>query len=428
MTKTAQLIIVVLVLVIAAIIGVYILPTENKVKNLEATKLTLEDQVTQSDALSKKLVQEKTALENQLKDAQAAKAKIQKDYDDLDSQVAGLNSKVTELTNEHDTLNARLEETKKQRDELTAKLEDKEKQLAQGGGSGSTANNTPAVTQADIDAAAHVSVPESTQNEAYWASVLKEKASLELQLKDIKAKMTENSMAVEDLKKKNSDLDVEIGALKNEKIELERKLSQSEDISNAISVELARGKNTAKSTDTRLEDLLKENNGLRDQIKSLTTAKMNLEKSIIRLNDDKLTLQKKLDESENVMRNKVDQIWELKKSVDERFQSYNQKSPSEVELAPIVVSANGPIGVDQSVNPPGGDSGMQGHVVSVNDDNNFVIVDLGEQSGIKVGDNLNVFRNSKYVAGLEVIQVRQEIAAADIKQKSDNILIGDNVR
>ena len=41
---------------------------------------------------------------------------------------------------------------------------------------------------------------------------------------------------------------------------------------------------------------------------------------------------------------------------------------------------------------------------------------------------MNVYRGAEYVAGLEVIQVRKDIAAADIISKVVDIKIGDAVR
>ena len=126
-------------------------------------------------------------------------------------------------------------------------------------------------------------------------------------------------------------------------------------------------------------------------------------------------------QTESVIRNKIDEIWQIKESLDQTFQglSYTKN----VELSPIVVTSNTMAG---STVP--GTSLLNGTVVSINDDNNFVIVDLGQKSGINLGDNLSVYRNSKYIARLEVIQVRKGISAADIKDQWSRIAIGDIVR
>ena len=61
--------------------------------------------------------------------------------------------------------------------------------------------------------------------------------------------------------------------------------------------------------------------------------------------------------------------------------------------------------------------------------NNFVIVDLGqENSSVSVGNALKVYRNSNEIATLEVIQVRRDICAADIKDKTSELKVGDIVK
>jgi hypothetical protein len=56
-------------------------------------------------------------------------------------------------------------------------------------------------------------------------------------------------------------------------------------------------------------------------------------------------------------------------------------------------------------------------------------VDLGEESGIRAGDSFRVYRdNNQEIATVEVIQVRQNISACDIKKETVSIKIGDTIR
>ena len=57
-----------------------------------------------------------------------------------------------------------------------------------------------------------------------------------------------------------------------------------------------------------------------------------------------------------------------------------------------------------------------------------MIVDLGEKSGVRLGDSLSVYRDSKYIARLEVIQVRGDISAADLKDQWSKVKVGDIIR
>jgi hypothetical protein len=71
---------------------------------------------------------------------------------------------------------------------------------------------------------------------------------------------------------------------------------------------------------------------------------------------------------------------------------------------------------------------LSGKVVSVDEANNFVIIDLGENAGVKVGNGFKVYHSDKQIASIEVIQARKDISAADIKQKSQKIQVGDLVK
>jgi hypothetical protein len=67
-------------------------------------------------------------------------------------------------------------------------------------------------------------------------------------------------------------------------------------------------------------------------------------------------------------------------------------------------------------------------VLSINRDNNFIVVDLGEDAGVKPGDNFRVYREEKPIASVEAIQVRRTISACDIKKETTSVKIGDVVR
>ena len=47
---------------------------------------------------------------------------------------------------------------------------------------------------------------------------------------------------------------------------------------------------------------------------------------------------------------------------------------------------------------------------------------------MSVGSVLKVYRDSRAIATLEVIQVRRDICAADIKDKSTELKVGDIVK
>ncbi len=71
---------------------------------------------------------------------------------------------------------------------------------------------------------------------------------------------------------------------------------------------------------------------------------------------------------------------------------------------------------------------VSGNILAINKDNSFVIIDLGLDTGIKVGDTFQVQRDNKFIATIEVIQARKNISACDIKKETEPIKVGDSVR
>ena len=95
-----------------------------------------------------------------------------------------------------------------------------------------------------------------------------------------------------------------------------------------------------------------------------------------------------------------------------------------VELPAIVVKPSSSVNRQNS----SVQENIVGKILAVNRDNNFVIVDLGQNSGIKTGDKLQVYREDKNIGFIEVIQVRKDISACDIKRESAPVKVGDIVR
>jgi len=263
-------------------------------------------------------------------------------------------------------------------------------------------------------------------DEEYWANLLKEKASLQVDIRDLKNELTEKSIALVEIKQKNEDMMLEVNILKSEKEEIETKVQHTANMIDNISLELARTKNDKKFISNRAEKLNEENQNLRRKMKKLIAVKNALEKSIVRITQEKDKIRNQLGRTETLIQSKIDEIWDIKDELDHSIRSQKDNTFSnEVELPPIVVRSSGKT---ESFNTEEVASGFDGQVISINEPNNFVIVDIGENSGIHLGDNLSVYRDSKYIARLEVIQVREDISAADLKDQWSKIKVGDVIR
>jgi len=74
---------------------------------------------------------------------------------------------------------------------------------------------------------------------------------------------------------------------------------------------------------------------------------------------------------------------------------------------------------------------MDGNVISVKDEWSFVVGNLGEKQGVKIGMPMRVMRGDRRIATLRVIDVRQKICGAVIQEmdsKKDGIKVGDRLQ
>jgi hypothetical protein len=74
---------------------------------------------------------------------------------------------------------------------------------------------------------------------------------------------------------------------------------------------------------------------------------------------------------------------------------------------------------------------LDGSVISVKDEWSFVVGNLGENQGVKIGMPLRVVRGERKIASLRVVDVRQKICGAVIQQMDspkEKIKVGDRLQ
>jgi chromosome segregation ATPase len=349
---------------------------------------------------------------------------VSHERDDLKNRIStislerdNLKKRISTVSHERDDLKNRISTISRERDGLIQKLK-----------------NPPVKIVYKEKPASAASAPEvdvtSRQGDEYWASVLKQKAALQIEIQKEKSDLNQAALQVVELKKQNSDLGVALKQISNEKDEIIQKIKYGQDLEDNLSIDLARSHNDQQAVNNRANKLKKENLELLSQIRGLSSIKLGLEKTISRLIDEKDAMQKKLIETGSVIQSRIDDIWKIKEGLDKKL-SENVPSSSasgSMELPPIIVNAPN----NQQQAPPQAPvsgSKNQGSIISINDANSFVIVDLGqENSSVNIGTILKVYRNSKEIATLEVIQIRRDICAGDIKDKSSQPKVGDIVR
>jgi len=103
-----------------------------------------------------------------------------------------------------------------------------------------------------------------------------------------------------------------------------------------------------------------------------------------------------------------------KSELEEKLKSYIQKSQG-VQLGKIVVKVAKP---------------SEGSVVEISRKYNFSIVDLGEANGVKSGDLLEVYRNSKLIAKALIENVYDDMSSMIVfdQWRDVDIFVGDTVK
>jgi len=74
---------------------------------------------------------------------------------------------------------------------------------------------------------------------------------------------------------------------------------------------------------------------------------------------------------------------------------------------------------------------MDGSVVSVKEEWSFIVGNLGEKQGVKIGMPMRVMRDARKIATLRVVDVRQKICGAVVQEmdsKKEKIKVGDRLQ
>jgi len=73
---------------------------------------------------------------------------------------------------------------------------------------------------------------------------------------------------------------------------------------------------------------------------------------------------------------------------------------------------------------------MDGRVISIKDEWSFVVANIGERQGVKIGMPLRVLRGDRKIATVRVVDARQRICGAVIQEmdSKENIRVGDRLQ
>lgn len=269
------------------------------------------------------------------------------------------------------------------------------------------------------------------------------KQSLELSISKLNTEKTSLNKQIEDLSLEKQNYEDKINSLNEQikKITGERQDLQKK--FDGLTIELAKKKEENSHLKESLESGQEE---FQERIKELKKDKETVEREILYAQKKTGDLETKVNDLDKVLRDKNSEIENIKKELEAKkkeLESEKQRTvinPSQqplqkdgsVELPPIIVRSApnvlpNPVSQTPVLQPPVS-LPFTGKIVAVNRDNNFVVVDLGQGSGIKINDSLRVYRNNKEIAVIKVIQVRDSVSACDIVNENIPTKTGDLVR
>ncbi len=377
------------------------------------------------------------------------KQQLEKDKNVLQQQNSDLNKKVEEGRGEIGRLQKQATQIKGERDKLAGERDELDKKFQVLSSERDklmerlqkeVSNADEARVAASAAAPSEPPAPKITPDE-YWAGVLKEKENLELQLSALRDTIKNNQIKIDDLTREKTSLDLEVQRFTKEKIDRERQFEYNEKMVDSLSLQLVREKDDKRKIVKQANLFKEENYALRSRVNELMSVKVSLERKFKDAEDKRVELTRRLTQMDQLLQEKLSEIIDAKQDFGDIKKGVSPSSGSAVELAPIVVGGAAGAGIQQA------SSGAQpyqapmqaaaqsqpaeqssGKVISVSEENDFVIIDIGEQEGVYHGQVLTAYRGQQQIAALEIIEVRAHISAADIKEKTASLKIGDIVR
>lgn len=264
-------------------------------------------------------------------------------------------------------------------------------------------------------------------SEKFVAGLLKEKATIKVELKRLKNSLMPKDLEIEKLKQENMDLEIVLSKLMEGKTLFQEKLEDSASVAQILSMDLLREKNKNEKDRNKLENSKIENRVLKTRMAELEKSADEWGNFVV----EREEMQLKISRLERGTRYKEEEIDRLQLAIERTRESRELRAeayhaPSKVELPPIVLK-----GEDyrtsklttpslERINSP---SFLKGRIVTVNREHDFVVIDIGKQDGVALGSSFDVYRDDFIIGSVEVIQVRERIAAADIKDIKEGFYI-----
>ena len=336
------------------------------------------------------LLSENTALVEEANELKYKFKKVEREAAEAKQKLAANESEMATLQTQRATLERKMAEMASERDALIEKVK-------------AFASKTSGSQQDEYKT---VSTGEISEN--HWADFVKKKASLQVELDNLNSVLLETKSKLVRLDKENKELSIRIDQYTKEKERLIDQVKFKERTLRVMSMDLVSEREERSSAVRELSKLRSENVSLKRELVLGNKEQMKLQDSLKSAINKKESLENRMSEAENVLKEKALAFDEFENQLASAISGGRRITASEsasVELPPIVVKPSAP-----------GLRGVRGEIIAVNIEEKFAVMDIGEVSGLRPGVLLKVIRGDREIATVEVIETRKEISAADIKE------------
>lgn len=238
---------------------------------------------------------------------------------------------------------------------------------------------------------------------------------LQMQERDLRlAKERELSL----VKTEKEELEQELTEVKTAKDKAEDALAKAKTQVEEATAQLAEEKKSKETLAKSVEDRQKEIDRLGKDLEQFKTERQTFMDQVAKLKTDQDKLQKQLADLE-----------QAKSNLEQKLLAASKQST--VELDKVVVT-DGEGGTTSSGGGPGAvasTGGLQGKIIVVNREYDFIVMNLGKNQGLNVGQEFQVVRGQQVLGRVRVEKLYDELSAAAILPESnkDAIKEGDVV-
>lgn len=261
------------------------------------------------------------------------------------------------------------------------------------------------------------------QSDMFVANLLKQKIGLEVEIEGLKKEMEPKNQEIARLKAENFDKNIKLAKLQEEKNSIEQGLKNTEQVAQILSSDLLKEKDINKGDKAASGYIAMENNVLKSKISEFE----GIAREYNSLLAEKESTRAKIASLQSDLEYKNQEINKFKVALQENAARYQEmraeayESPGEVELPPIRAQKVAKLTSPSLESVGETTAGLKGRIVTINKEHNFVVIDLGKQDGIDIGNKFNVYRGELFLGLVEIIQARDRIAAADIKDIKEGL-------